>query len=173
LSEANVACEVKDAAGRKYLDQGHLWYYPPPEAFGKMVAYANMHGKAEERPYFSISGVEPMTSAEWSRMRSKFHCPHGWTNVWDRPPLKGVERIKVPQTEFRAAHLNQKPFDLVRMLIEASSDLNDVVWEPFGGLFTACLAAKVTGRRAYGAEVDPAYFELAITRFRDEGQLFT
>jgi site-specific DNA-methyltransferase (adenine-specific) len=93
--------------------------------------------------------------------------------VWDRPPLKGAERIKVPQAESRAAHLNQKPSDLIRMLIEASSDPNDVVWEPFGGLFTACLAAKVTGRRAFGAEVDPAYFELAVTRFMNEGQLFT
>ena len=89
-----------------------------------------------------------MTGAEWSKMRSKFFCPHGWMNVWDRPPLKGSERVKVPERDTRAAHLNQKPLDLTRMIIEASSEANDVVWEPFGGLFTACLAAEHLGARA-------------------------
>ncbi len=165
LREANTACGVKDAAVRKYLDQGHLWYFPPPETFAKMAAYANEHGREEGRPYFSEDGVKPMTEADWSRMRSKFYCPHGWTNVWDRPSLKGSERVKVPDREAKAAHLNQKPLDLMRNIIEASSDAGDVVWDPFGGLFTACLASQQTGRQAYGGEIDPAYFQLALTRF--------
>ena len=33
VRKANEACGVADAAVRKYLDQGHLWYYPPPEMF--------------------------------------------------------------------------------------------------------------------------------------------
>jgi DNA modification methylase len=51
------------------------------------------------------------------------------------------------------------------MIIEASSDPGDVVWEPFGGLFTACLAAKQTGRRAFGCEIDPTYFQYGVSRF--------
>jgi len=54
--------------------------------------------------------------------------------------------------------LNQKPLDLILAIIEASSDRGDVVWEPFGGLFTACIAARRLGRKAFGAEVDPTYF---------------
>ena len=27
-------------------------------------------------------------------MRSTFHCPMGITNVWERNPLKGGERVK-------------------------------------------------------------------------------
>ena len=52
LKRANEACGVKDVAVRKYLDQSHLWYYPPPEMFEKMQRYANEHGKPEGRPYF-------------------------------------------------------------------------------------------------------------------------
>ncbi len=171
---ANTACGVADAAVRKYLDQGHLWYYPPPEMFGKLVAYANDHGGAEGRPYFSADGKSSMTADDWSRMRSKFFCPHGWMNVWDRAPLKGAERIKVPAQESKAAHLNQKPLDLMRLIIEASSERGDAVWEPFGGLFSASLAAKNLGRRAFGAERDPSYFQLAISeRFSGNGRLFT
>lgn len=173
MKSANEACGVKDAAVRKYLDQGHLWYFPPPEVFAKMVAYANERGRPEGRPYFSQDGRCPMTADDWAKMRSKFYCPHGWMNVWERPSLKGAERIKVPDLGSKGAHLNQKPLDLMKLIIEASSQPNDVVWEPFGGLFSASLAAKQTLRRAFSAELDPDYFQLALTRFQNDPDLFT
>lgn len=169
LREANAACGVKDAAVRKYLDQGHLWYFPPPEAFEGLARYANLHGRKDGLPYFSRDGKIPMSRDDWAKMRSKFFCPHGWTNVWDRLPLKGAERVKVPQQNAKAAHLNQKPLDLMQNIIAASSERGDVVWEPFGGLFSACMAAKLSGRKAFGAEIDPDYFQVALSRFEEQG----
>jgi site-specific DNA-methyltransferase (adenine-specific) len=166
LKEANVACGVADVAVRKYLDQGHLWYFPPPEMFSKMSAYANEKGKPEGVPYFSRDGMRPMTQDEWASMRSIFHCPMGVTSVWERNPLKGAERIKVPEISGKAAHLNQKPLDLMRMIIEASSDPGHVIWEPFGGTFSASLAAKQTGRKAFAGEQDPTYYQLGLSRFK-------
>lgn len=163
-SKANDACGVADAATRKYLDRGHLWYFPPPEMFVKMQEYANMHGRPAGRPYFSIDGKTPGTAGQWAAMRSKFNCPHGVTNVWERPALRGAERFKVNGDIGKAVHLNQKPLDLMRRIIEASSDKGDVVWEPFGGLFSACVGARQTGRRAYGAEIDPTYFHYGLQR---------
>jgi hypothetical protein len=162
LRKANEACGVADAAVRKYLDQGHLWYYPPPEKFSALVEYANQHGHPRGRPYFSRDGVSPMTAAEWSGMRAKFRCPHGVTNVWSRNALRGEERVVTDGG--RAVHLNQKPLDLLRRIIEASSDKNDVVWEPFGGLFSATLAARQIERRAFGCEIDPTYFHFGLQR---------
>lgn len=169
--KANEACEVKDVAVRKYLDQGHLWYYPPPEMFDKMARYANEHGDVSGKPYFSQDGKRPVSLEEWAAMRSVFHCPMGVTNVWDRNPLKGAERIRVPEISGKAAHLNQKPLDLMRQIIEASSDAGHVVWEPFGGLFSASLAASQTGRKAFAGEIDPTYFQLGLGRFQ-QTQLF-
>jgi site-specific DNA-methyltransferase (adenine-specific) len=168
VREANKACGVADAAVRKYLDQGHLWYYPPPEMFGKMQAYANLYGEPAGRPYFSIDGGEPATAEDWAVMRSKFQCPHGVTNVWERSALHGKEREKVDGLNGKAIHLNQKPLDLVTMLIQASSEPDDIIWEPFGGLFTACLAANKLGRRAFGGEIDPAYFHYGVERIKRE-----
>lgn len=168
LRKANEACGVADAAVRKYLDQGHLWYYPPPEMFMKLQEYANTHGKPEGRPYFSIDGKKPATAEQWMGMRSKFHCPHGVMNVWDRPALRGEERFKLNGTSGKAIHLNQKPLDLMSRIIEASSDAGDVVWEPFGGLFTGCIASSILGRRSYGAEIDPTYFHFALKRLNEE-----
>lgn len=165
MRRANDACGVADVAVRKYLDQGHLWYYPPPEMFQKMTDYANVHGDPNGRPYFSRDGIKPMTASEWREMRSVFHCPIGITNVWERNPLKGAERIKVKAISGKAAHLNQKPLDIMRQIIEASSDPTHVIWEPFGGLFSASLAAAQCGRRAFSAEIDSTYFQIGVSRF--------
>lgn len=173
MRKANEACGVKDAAVRKYLDQGHLWYYPPPDMFLRMQEYVNEHGRPEGRPYFSIDGVTPGTAEQWTEMRAKFRCPHGVTNVWERRALRGEERFKVNGDSGKAVHLNQKPLDLMQRIIEASSDPGDVVWEPFGGLFSGCVAARQTGRKAYGAEIDPTYFHYGLQRLnaRDQPRL--
>lgn len=160
---ANTACGVKDAATRKYLTQSHLWYFPPPEAFDRIATYANQHGEVRGRPYFSIDGRHVLTGADWAKMRSRFTCPHGVTNVWDRPALRDEERIKTP--EGRAVHLNQKPLDLMDRIILATSEARDVVWEPFGGLFSASLAARRLGRQSYATEIDRTYFAYGIERF--------
>jgi site-specific DNA-methyltransferase (adenine-specific) len=168
IGEANVACNVADAAVRKYLDQGHLWYWPPVEMFERMAAYANEHGRPEGRPYFSTNGRCPMTGAEWAKTRCHFSCPHGMTNVWQRNPVHGPERIKTHGTSGRAVHLNQKPLDLMTRIIEAATRPNEAIWEPFGGLFTGCVAARRLGRRAYSAEIDHTYFHYGVERLISE-----
>lgn len=168
IKRANDACGVRDAAGRKYLDQGHLWYFPPPEAMQGLVDYANKYGNPRGRPFFSLDGVRPVSAKHWADMRSRFYCPHGVTNVWERSAVRGEERVTTgPGTSGRAVHLNQKPLDLMTRIIEASTDASDVVWEPFGGLFSASLAARTLGRRAFGAEIDPTYYQYGVARFRD------
>jgi len=163
--EANLACGVADAATRKYFDRGHLWYQPPPDKFQMMADYANKHGAAEGRPYFSANGKRSLTAEEWEAMRYKFRCPHGYTNVWERTALHCGERVKAPNG--KAAHLNQKPLNLMTLIIKASSDERDVVWEPFGGLFSASLAAWRCGRKAYAAETDSTYYQIGIRRFSE------
>jgi len=165
LRKANEACGVKDAAVRKYLDKGHLWYFPPPEMFARMAAFANLHGADDGKPYFSRDGKNVMSAEDWSLMRAKFTCPHGFTNIWSRKPLKGREREAI---QGKAAHLNQKPLDLISMTIEATTDTGDVVWEPFGGTFTGSIAARRLLRRSYSAEIIQEYYLLGKTRLLRE-----
>ena len=165
MKRANEACGVKDAATRKYFDKGHLWYFPPPEVFGKMANYANEHGDSKGKPYYSENGINPMSIEDWDRMRAKFNCPYGYTNIWERNALRGTERIKVPKKGSKSAHLNQKPLDLMKLIIEATTDEKDVIWEPFGGLFSASLAASHLKRKAYASELDVDYYNLALERF--------
>ena len=164
LYKANEACGVKNAATRKYLTKDYMWYYPPPEAFERMVAYANQHGAPEGLPYFTIDGETPITSAQWQNMRSKFTCEVGVTNVWSEPPARGTERLK---QKFKCVHLNQKPLKLFELIIRVSSDEGDMVWEPFGGLCTGAVAAHKLGRRSLSAEINPEFYQLAVQRLEN------
>lgn len=168
LKDANTACGVADAAVRKYLDQGHLWYWPPVEMFMKLSEYANLNGDREGRPYFSFDGKAPMSAEDWIKTRAKFNCPYGIINVWERESLKGAERLKAKGASGKAIHLNQKPLDLMKLIIEASSDKGDVVWEPFGGTFSATVAAKMLERKAFAAEIDQTYYQFGLDRVLNE-----
>jgi DNA modification methylase len=48
--------------------------------------------------------------------------------------------------------------------MESTTNIGDAVWEPFGGLASASVAAVGAGRRAFVAEVDPAFKALAVER---------
>ena len=162
---ANEACGVKNAATRKYLTTDHLWYYPPAEAFEKLAKYANRWGDPGGAPYFSADGIRPFTSDEWDRMRAKFYCEYGVTNVWQEPPVNGEERLKAGG---RVVHINQKPLRLLEICIRASSDVGDIIWEPFGGLCSAAVAAHRLGRHCYSAEVNASFYLAARLRLLRE-----
>ena len=164
ISKTKEPCGVKDAATRKYFTKCHLWYMPPADSFEKIAEYANTYGKKEGRPYFSINNKTSITKNEWAQMRSKFYCPIGITNVWRIPQLRSSERLKI---NHKAIHLNQKPISLIKNIIKMSSDKNDVVLDPFGGLFTTAVAASELERYCYCAEINPSIFKIASQRLSE------
>jgi site-specific DNA-methyltransferase (adenine-specific) len=166
MNQANEACGVKNAATRKYLTQCHLWYFPPAEAMVKMASYCEENGAPNNgRPYFSLDGKSPLRPEAWNLMRSKWNHAHGLTNVWRAPAVHGVERFK---GENGYVHANQKPLALLDIQIRSSTDLGDVVWEPFGGLCSAAVAALRLDRRFFVAEIFPDYFDASVERLAKE-----
>ncbi|RIK77796.1 MAG: site-specific DNA-methyltransferase [Planctomycetota bacterium] len=165
---ANDACGVLNAATRKYLTGDHLWYYPPVDAFVKLAEYANRRGAPAGRPYFSLDGKEPISADVWGRMRAKFYCDIGITNVWREPQVSGGERIQGERNgmryKFRSLHGSQKPLRFVELTIRASTDEGDVVWEPFGGLCPGAVVCHHFGRRYVAAEIVPEFFAAAAER---------
>jgi len=142
----------------------------------RLAAYANEHGAKSGWPYFSLDGVSEVTAKEWDAFRYKWRHAHGITNVWSRPPLHDAERLKgtlrraAPRvykpTRGSSAHLNQKPLEFMERLVRAVTDEGDVVWEPFGGLASASVAAVALGRRPFAAEIDSTFADLADERLR-------
>lgn len=61
-------------------------------------------------------------------------------------------------------HPTIKPLELVKRHILHSTQENDIVLDCFCGSGTTCVAAKETGRKYIGIEIDPEYHKIACDR---------
>ena len=61
-------------------------------------------------------------------------------------------------------HPTIKPLELVKRHILHSTQPDDIVLDCFCGSGTTCLAAKETGRKYIGMEIDPEYHRIAVNR---------
>ena len=61
-------------------------------------------------------------------------------------------------------HPTIKPINVIKMLIENSSNENDLVLDTFVGSGTTCVACKETRRRFIGMEIDKEYHKIAVDR---------
>jgi len=84
--------------------------------------------------------------------------PASWAeDVWT-----DVNRMRTLNTEqsrkAQALHVCPLQFDIVDRLIERFSNPGELVYDPFGGLFTVPYRALMLGRRGRAAELNPQYF---------------
>jgi hypothetical protein len=77
-----------------------------------------------------------------------------------------VLRVARPNSG-QVRHPSEKPVELVRQLVESSSCLGDVVFDPTCGVGSVPVAAVLAGRRAIGIESDERYLSIAAERLRD------
>lgn len=77
------------------------------------------------------------------------------TTVWD---------IAKPMRS-ETGHSTQKPIECMRIPIENNSKAGDHVYEPFSGSGTTIIAGEQTGRKVLAVELNPAYVDLAVTRW--------
>jgi site-specific DNA-methyltransferase (adenine-specific) len=87
------------------------------------------------------------------------------TNIIRIPSLKGASKEK-------CGHPSQKPLELISKLIMCSTDINDLVLDPFLGSGTTALAAQMLGRKWLGIEVSKEYVEIAEQRLSEHINLF-
>ena len=61
-------------------------------------------------------------------------------------------------------HPSQKPEALLERIIKASSNIGDLVLDPFSGTFTTCAIAQQLGRKTIGIESQKEYIEIGLRR---------
>ena len=87
---------------------------------------------------------------------------------WLLPLCTGPERLK---KDGKKAHPTQKPESLLHRAVLSSTNVGDVVFDPFFGSGTTGAVAKKLGRRYVGIERDPEYIALAHERLAKVRQL--
>lgn len=95
----------------------------------------------------------------------------GMSDVWILPVVQGKERIK--REDGRAAHPTQKPQEMLKRIIIASSNEGDIILDPFLGSGTTAVVAQRLRRQWIGIEKEEKYVEIAKKRiFEDASTLF-
>ncbi len=91
-------------------------------------------------------------------------------HMWEPHPggAKPKDVIEIPTTcngmHEKTAHPTQKPEELLRKLVLASSNANDLVVDPFLGSGTTAVVAEQLQRRWMGCDISPEYCRWAIQR---------
>ncbi len=81
-------------------------------------------------------------------------------SVWSIGTPKSIEKRY-------GKHPTQKPIDLLKRIILASTNKGDLIVDPFTGSSTTGIAAYFLGRRFMGIDTDKKYLDLSIKRFED------
>ena len=81
-------------------------------------------------------------------------------NIWtDIPNVQGAEKLGYP---------TQKPLALLERIIESSSSVGKIVFDPFCGCATACLAAERLGRQWIGCDISERAYSLIEGRLKKD-----
>lgn len=80
----------------------------------------------------------------------------------DKRPKDVIRVPKVPSNHQQ--HPNEKPVELIKQLVEATTLPNEIVLDPFMGSGTTAVACENTGRRCLGYELDEAHYKTTCRR---------
>jgi site-specific DNA-methyltransferase (adenine-specific) len=78
-------------------------------------------------------------------------------NVWE------YARVRYRMDEYEN-HPTQKPIALLERIIKASSNVGDLIMDPFSGTFTTCYVAKELNRNSIGIELQDEYVKIGLRR---------
>lgn len=83
--------------------------------------------------------------------------------------MRSVWQIDTPKSYEKTfgKHPTQKPLELLRRIILASTNENDLILDPFTGSSTTGIMALELGRKFIGIDLEKEYLDLSIKRFED------
>jgi len=80
----------------------------------------------------------------------------------------GISTPKNGEKKF-GKHPTQKPIELLKRVIVASTKKGDVILDPFTGSSTTGIAANMLGRQFIGIDTEKKYLDLSVKRHMDSG----
>lgn len=87
--------------------------------------------------------------------------------------ILSVPNKKTKGVDGNNIHNCEKPIELMRILIQNSSDEGEIILDPFMGSGTTAIAAIRTKRNFIGFELQKEYFDMAEKRIKDERRQLT
>jgi adenine-specific DNA-methyltransferase len=153
-----------------YLLQEVVWNYGAGVSTKRRLSSRNekwLFFVRDSKSYtFNLDDIrDPNVKYPSQKKNGKYRCnPLGKnpSDVWQLPKVTtGAKR----SSRERTSHPAQFPLPVVERIVRASSNVGDVVLDPFAGSFSAGIAACGAGRVFVGFEIREDYCELAIERY--------
>jgi site-specific DNA-methyltransferase (adenine-specific) len=165
--------------GMKYLTVRNRITWEREKGRGAKSNWKN----CSEDIWFFTKGKDFTFNIEEVKLRRKVLAPYrdekgtpkdwksGKINFRDTSPSNVWTDISVPFWSMpeNTNHPTQKPEKLLAKIIIASSNKNDLVFDPFLGSGTTAVTAKKLGRNFVGIEVDEYYCSMAEKRLQMSG----
>ena len=104
-----------------------------------------------------IFNYDLMKSGDWKEDKLK-KPTYQMRSVWS------IGTPKPDEKKF-GKHPTQKPLDLLKRIVLASTNKGDIILDPFTGSSTTGIAATVHGRKFVGVDLEKQYLDLSIKRF--------
>ena len=128
-----------------YITKKTQWKIPTEEVYLKLQTKTG---------YFNVQFEKIKTKFEEGRFA--FNLPYATTDVWDFTPDK-----------VRYGHKTQKPQDISRRVVKASSNEGQSVLIPFAGSGSECEACEALGRNWTAFENDQFSIDIIHERFEN------
>lgn len=85
-----------------------------------------------------------------------------WAGDRKQSTLWQIDKPRKSET----GHSTQKPIECMQRPIENNSSPGQAIYEPFSGSGTTIIACERTGRTCHAVELNPAYVDVAVTRWQ-------
>jgi site-specific DNA-methyltransferase (adenine-specific) len=178
LAEVKVRSARRFAGGCRWL----VWAYRNKANLGSDWGRSHeslLHLRKGRRVVMNVDAVRVPYNQHTTRyperiqaVTSQYGGASARRDRWTPHPLGAKPRdvLEVPTIcngmAEKTAHPTQKPEELLRRLVLASSDEGDLVLDPFCGSGTTLVVAERHARRWLGADADARYVGLARERLR-------
>jgi site-specific DNA-methyltransferase (adenine-specific) len=187
----NIACGFSATPGgmasRHYFSQSQ-WWLPTQEHYDAMQRLFNTQGRSPVLPYEQFhdaprSRFEPGKNghgpeylraeyedlrAEYEDLRAEYEDLRRPFNVTADVPYTDVWTFPTVQA-YPGKHPCEKPLEMMRHIVRASSRPGATVLDPFGGTFTTAVACVLEDRDCIAIERERAHFEQGKRRVARAG----
>ncbi|MGU9962995.1 MAG: DNA methyltransferase [Candidatus Halichondribacter symbioticus] len=151
--------------GKDNFQNELIWYYKNASRGKKRHAKSHdiilYYSKSKKFTFNADEVLVPFESGmtAWSRIRDGREMPKGKVpdDVLTIPAINGMAKE-------RTGYPTQKPLALLHHIIQASSNKDEVVFDPFCGCATTCVAAQQLQRQWIGIDIEAQAVDLLVAR---------
>jgi len=162
--------------GKENFRNEIVWRYEtggiPKRDFSRKHDIILRYSKTDKYVFFSKEIKEPRSDEVLRRIATgSKHATRSKDTIRHPSDVFLIPAINAMSKE-RTGYPTQKPLALLQRIIKASSNAGDVVFDPFCGCATTCVAAQQLGRKWIGIDISTKASGILIGRLSDDARLF-